>query len=279
MKKEPILDLMNNLPADLVEEADVERPAKRRLLRVVRTGLIAACLCLALLGSTFAAVYYFSVQAYSSEEHTGYRVYGDWGRYPVDKFSAQLLADCEAWDEGNPIQPQFDTWAEAKAYLGNDIPCVWPEGVMEDLTVQSPFPYHPIRLCLWQNRDNDNRLVGVEAYCSGIYTDNRTGRIIKPYIELGIATEYLPDMNGSMGGLDGNPKETIEQLGDYPMPNGSTAGVVMMAYELEDCVLYNCIANFAKDGIRYQVTVFSAGYPELTEDIEADVKTILDLFP
>ena len=55
MKKEDVLNLMTGLPADLIEEADLDAPAKRRLPRLARAGLIAACLCFALLGTAFAA--------------------------------------------------------------------------------------------------------------------------------------------------------------------------------------------------------------------------------
>ena len=55
MKKEQALNLMNTLGPDLIEEADIPLPDKRRLPKAVRTGLIAACLCLALLGTAFAA--------------------------------------------------------------------------------------------------------------------------------------------------------------------------------------------------------------------------------
>ena len=47
---------MNAVPPDLVEEADTLAPAKRRFSKGVRGALIAACLCLALVGTTFAAV-------------------------------------------------------------------------------------------------------------------------------------------------------------------------------------------------------------------------------
>ena len=55
MKKEDVLNLMTDLPPDLIEEADFDAPAKRRLPKLARMGLIAACLCLALLGTAFAA--------------------------------------------------------------------------------------------------------------------------------------------------------------------------------------------------------------------------------
>ena len=51
MKKEQIFELMNAVPPDLVEEADIQAPVKRRFSKGVRGALIAACLCLALVGT------------------------------------------------------------------------------------------------------------------------------------------------------------------------------------------------------------------------------------
>lgn len=56
MKNEQVLELMNTIPLGFIEEADLQAPAKRRLPRITRTGLIAACLCLALIGTAAAGV-------------------------------------------------------------------------------------------------------------------------------------------------------------------------------------------------------------------------------
>ncbi len=98
MKKEDVLNLMTGLPPDLIEEADFDAPAKRRLPKLARAGLIAACLCLALVGTAFAAatVYRLTVQhhAYSDGQGDwfGYRVSGDVIRRPMDAFSPELRA-------------------------------------------------------------------------------------------------------------------------------------------------------------------------------------------
>ena len=55
MKKEEALHLMDAIPPGLIEEAGLQSPAKRRMPKLIRTVLIAACLCLALLGTAFAA--------------------------------------------------------------------------------------------------------------------------------------------------------------------------------------------------------------------------------
>lgn len=284
MKKEQIFELMNGLPPDLVEEADVRPPAGGRRPRGIRGGLIAACLCLALVGTTFAAARYFWVEVYSSGEFAGYKVYGEFTKFPVDSFSMQLLADCENGD----ASLELDTWEEAKAYLGDGIPWVWPEQMVpfEVLPGQSPICLSP---CI--DRDNGNKLQSVYVFSSARYIDSETGRQIEPKIDAYIPTENLPLVDdekfGSMGGgFYGYSEFTVEHLGDYPMSNGITAGIVRVGYpqekgpqEKDTC--YNYIGIFVKDSIRYEVTTTTRGiaYPDSPEDIEADLKTILDLFP
>lgn len=56
MKKEQVLELMSALDLELVEEAALQAPAGRRIPRLARAGLIAACLCLVLVGTGAAAV-------------------------------------------------------------------------------------------------------------------------------------------------------------------------------------------------------------------------------
>lgn len=281
MKKEQVLELMNAIPPDLIEEADVQAPAKRRRPSFIRTGLVAACLCLTLIGTTFAAVRCFWVEAYSGGEYAGYKVYGEFTKFPVDRFSPQLLADCEASNDRNVIRPGFDTWEEAKAYLGDGIPWVWPEQAFP-LVVDEGQP--PISLSLCLERENDDKLDAVIGFYTARHIDSETGRWIEPRVETYLATEYLSiteDENfGSMGGTYyGDSAYTVEQLEDYPMSNGAAAGIVRVGYPVRDGIDYHYIGNFVKDGIRYQVTTHSIGYSDSPEDIEADLKTILDLFP
>ena len=282
MKKEQVLDLMNAVPADLVEEADVERPAKRRLPGMVRTGLIAACLCLALVGTAFAAVRYFWVEVFSNEEQTGYRVHGKLIKYPVDRFSAELLADCETSDNAN-LAAGFHTWEEAKAYLGGGIPLLWPKHVLPD-DIHDP----PIYLFLGKDHGNGDKLCAVWVVCRAKYIDRETGRQIEPLIDMYIATEYNPDgkidpaLEGSVGGtLYGNQGFSLEQLEDYLMPNGTTAGIVLVEYPQTDDFYprYECTASFIQGGILYYVDSGDSHSASRPEDALADLKTILDLFP
>lgn len=286
MKKEQIFELMNALPPDMVEEADIQASVKRRLSKGVRGALIAACLCLALVGTTFAAVRYFWVEVYSNEEQAGYKVYSECAKYPVDSFSTQLLADCENRDGESVVRTRFDTWEEAKAYLGDGIPYVWPE---------QTFPFEviegkpPIDLWFCRDRSENNKLESVYILCSAEYIDSETGRRIESEVEGYIPTENLPNADneifGSMGGgFYGYSGFTVEHLEDYPMSNGVTAGIVRVGYPREKApqekgICYECIGIFVKDGIRYQVTTGGPGGPDSPEVIEADLKTILDLFP
>ena len=103
MKKEDVLNLMTELPPDLIEEAGLQAPARRRLPRLARAGLIAACLCLVLIG-TAAAVHFSGL----------YLVEGDGGITPV---TARWVAEAGATVlvAGSAIYGSDDTDAAIRA--------------------------------------------------------------------------------------------------------------------------------------------------------------------
>ena len=112
MKKEDVLNLMTDLPPDLIEEADFDAPAKRRLPRAARAGLIAACLCLALIG-TAAAVNQFGVR-FVDEDNGFTSVRGGVAYIPYDSLSDKIKAL-----EIKPYHLEvFNSWQEAEDFVG-----------------------------------------------------------------------------------------------------------------------------------------------------------------
>lgn len=279
MKKEQILELMNAVPPDLIEEADILAPAKRRRPGFVRTGLIAACLCLALIGTTFAAVYYFSVQVFSNEEHAGYSISGSVTKYSLDSFSTELQAACKSWEGPNPIQPEFDTWDEAKAFLGENIPCVWPELELNQFSA---------RVTLTQDYDS-HELIGVGVYHYGIFSDLLICRATAA-----IYAEGYPEDVEHIGGLWDNPERDVKSLGTYTMANGTTAEIVMnngtMQHVVDtatgETVLLDlsfsreCTGIFIHSGILYQVTINAGIAGDIPQsEIETRLHQVLDMYP
>lgn len=272
MKKEDVFNLMTDLPADLIEEADFDAPAKRRLPKLARAGLIAACLCFALLGTAFAAnpeavaqfIDRLTVRIFSEEKEPGYSVTtGTMTIYPLSAFSPALLAVSENRD-GPVASLTFDAWDEVQAFLGKDIPCIWPEDWDADRF--QVLLFHTESETLW----------GI-----GIYSTDLSRQA---EIQMTIRTEGYRGGNftSSIGTLPGGD---IAQLISYPMANGATAELIRVT---DPETVYadgtptgfhsqHCAGYFMQNGILYVVTAFSPVLPQQTA--EAQLKTVLDSFP
>ena len=272
MKKDDVLNLMTDLPPDLIEEAGLQAPARRRLPRLARAGLIAACLCLALLGTAFAAnpeavaqfIDRLTVHVSPDEKEPGYSVTGGvMTKYPLSAFSPALLAASE-----NRVGPvvfdlYFDTWDEVQAFLGKDISCVWPEDWAGDFQV---ILFHTELEVLW----------GVDIYSTDLSRQAQ--------IEMKIRTELWTGENAS-GGLGALNGSSITQRPSYSMRNGAIAELVQVT---DPETVYQdgtptgvrpqqCAGYFMQDGILYSVTAFSPIPPQ--ETTEAQLKAVLDSFP
>ncbi len=273
MKKEDVLNLMNAVPPGLVEEAGRDRPARRPLSGLARTALTAACLCLALLGTAFAAanpeavtalVERLTVRIFPSQTDPGYSVSGGpMTKYPLSAFSPALTAASEGRD-GPVVSLMFDTWDEVRAFLGEDIPCVWPEAW--DTGWFQVLLFHTGSEALW----------AVDVYSVDI------SRQAEVYAEVRTELWTGENASGGLGGLNGS---RITQLPSYSMPNGAVAELVQVT---DPETVYSdgtstgfrpqrCSGYFMRDGILYTVTAFSPVAPQ--EDAESQLKTVLDTFP
>lgn len=130
MKKEQALDLMTAIDPGLIEEADLPMPSRRRLPKLVRAGLIAACLCLALAGTAAAAVAMGWIKATDPSviqlPHrdrgtvtiTQYEVAMDGSVYiPLENISQEALDYANSF-LSLPQYKNFDSWEEAEEFLG-----------------------------------------------------------------------------------------------------------------------------------------------------------------
>ena len=216
MKKEQILDLMSTMPPDLIEEAGVQAPTKRRSPKPLRTGLIAACLVLALLGTAFAAnpeavaafINRLTVTVTSTGDETSYTVDGgSITKYPLSAFSPALLAASEGRN-APVVTLNFDAWDEVQAFLGEDIPCVWPVGEDDNDRRFTVYLFHTELDALW----------GVDVIVT------HTTDVVHSEIEIQIRTEHWQGDNAHAG-LD-SPEGGFAHLESYPMANGSTAEII-----------------------------------------------------
>ena len=245
---------MNAIPPDLVEEADVQAPAKRRHPRLARAALIAACLCLALVGTTAAAVIErMSIQISNSAEDHEYTFFGSrMARYSLSEFSPALNAASENRDSA-VVSLTFPTWDEVKAFLGEDIPCVWPPDWNGQFQVML---FHVESETLW-GIDIDS--VDLERQAE-IYMEIRTEHWQNEYAQIGMSA---PD--GEFGSLP-----------DYAMANGETAYLLQYTGP-EEFPLNKAIACFMQDGILYQCTIFSPVPPQ--NNTVSQLHALLDSFP
>lgn len=130
MKPEPVLTLMSSLDPALIEEADLALPARRRLPKAARAGLIAACLCLALVGTAAAGVVVgwirVSKTSFLQFEHRDgqlrsiaeVQITADGNTYiPLENFSQQSRDYADSF-LSLPRYKGFDSWDEAEEFLG-----------------------------------------------------------------------------------------------------------------------------------------------------------------
>lgn len=267
MKNEQILDLMNTIPPDLIEEAGIQAPTKRRIPKALRAGLIAACLCLVLLGTAFAAnpeavtafINRLTVTITSTEDDTGYTVDGgSMTKYPLSAFSPALLAASEGRDSAAVVTLNFDTWDEVQTFLGKDIPCVWPASEDDSNRRFTVYLFHTELDALW----------GVDVIVTHA-TD-----VVHSEIEIRIRTEHWQG-NNAHAGL-GSPEGGFTHLDSYSMANGSTAEVIQYTGP-EKYPHSNCEGYFMKDGILYRITTYATN--PTAGDAEFLLHTILDSFP
>lgn len=268
MKKEQVLELMNAIPVDLIEEADVQAPAKRRRPKAVRAGLIAACLCLAFVGTAFAAnpeavaalIDRLSVNLISTREFSGYTIEGEMVKYPLSDFSPALNAASQGREgPATPVSLIFDTWEEVQAFLGKEIPCVWP--TEWDADQFQVVLFHTELEKLW----------GIQIYSVDL------GR--QAEVNVKIYTEHWPNRSGIISGLNDLPEYSMEYLDGYDMANGSTAEIIARTETAETDHIPQCSSYgfFMRSGILYEVETF--GNIHARDETTVRLHEILGLFP
>ena len=184
-------------------------------------------------------------------------------KYPLTAFSPALNAASEGRD-GPVVSLNFSTWDEVQAFLGKNIPSVWPEDW--DTEWFQVLLFHTGSEVLW----------GIDIYSVDI------SRQAEVYAEIRTELWQSENVSGGLGGLDGS---TITQLDSYPLPNGSVAELVQV---IDPETVYldgtptgirpqQCSGYFMRDGILYNVTAYSPVPPQ--EDVAAQLKTGLDSFP
>ncbi len=246
--------MMNNLM-----EQQGQKPAKRRSVRPLRAGLIAAALCLALAGTAVAAnpevVSQLIARLTVQVEDDGYYVGGAlMTKYPLDEFSPALNEASEGRD-GPVVQLCFATWDEVRAFIGKDIPVVWPNG--------GRGWEEPIYVDLYHVETD--RLWGIHINSISISRQAE--------VSITIQTEHWrgEEVSGGVGIAEGR----LEAMGSYSMANGCIAEMVKYL-GLEEHPDAACTGHFMKDGILYNASAL--GTTATQEEMADSLKNLLDSF-
>ncbi len=263
--------ILRERTARAVEEAGTHRPRTRPL----RAALLAACLCLALVGTAFAAtaVYRLAVRP-DEEEHwgdafTGYHIYGRPIAHALEEFTQEFQDDFAAWDHPSILFNQkFDTWEQAKAYLGDSIPLVWHS--MDGVIFTNEY-----RVSAKYEMYGDGKITYVNIYNAAKLSNGLT-YTTDAYI-------YTPDYSGDILSGRGWPLDwdnfQAEILDSYPMANGCVAEVVMQSVDYEEGAAHDLIGSFMKDGVLYEVDLYGHIQSPLDEaGLETLLHQILDSF-
>lgn len=265
--------------SNLMEQTG-QKPAKRRYARPLRVGLIAAAVCILLVGTAFAAttIYNLMLKTYDSWmyhdwELMRFELYGEADRYVLEDFSQELQDDYNAWvlDRHNHSGPnrRFDSWEDAKAYIGDNIPCTWRDTsgtAWEDQYRVQAVP------------DLSGETTNVQHVAFGSFFKLPGGQVVEAVIYVYCEDYPYEELYGMAAPL-GTGVQTLE---DYPMANGCTARIIAQVSPPDSDEEWSpsyCIGFFTKDGILYEISMFGGNLGEIPmSEMELRLHQVLDTF-
>ena len=293
---------------DLIEEAGTVR--KRKKMTPWRGAAIAACLCLALVGTAAAVTEYANLQILwrtsnsSMVNINGYTIEFPVEFYPVNTFSQEMrdmaAADPGRWKhEGEETAHQyFDSWDDMQDFIGLEL---FRNPVLDSaeprLGGTYPWEYHShqdpdkTHLLLLPSNTDDGELYLINA--SGDYLmDGVYVSVLEViYTEQAEGNLYYPAGNGKTEGdgyhahhemVYGSYNESCEESAEvYTTPNGLTATIVQTNWSSVKEEGVTCCAYFLIGGVQFVVDAkgFSSDGPMMTPEHTMEVlKTVLDGF-
>ena len=267
--------VLGHIDPELIERMEVQK--KRRLPRPLRAGLIAACVCLALVGTVGAVMVGFDFVGSFSQ--TGYTVYGELTRYPMSAFSQEFQelttapgisdVECRSVSEleallgidlyDNPVLDAADEQRSHRHILSRGA-----DGTVEKIRMMNFYYFVPAGRSRTElgNGEPDSDLVDMVQV--GLYTD--------------LYTEY------EQGELENDfyyPNRTTPDAMDreeYLTAQGLP--VVILTFVSEDSegdIRVSREAHFIYRGMRWCITC-SPGRASSQEQAEQTLKDILDAF-
>lgn len=230
---------------------------KRRAFRPLRAGLIAACLCLVLVG-TAGAVQFFGVRIdlQSNPDYPGdnYTVTGGIAFFPADSFPQQVH-DMAVLHE--MTGKNFKSWAQMEEFLGRELPnSTALESAQSGPVVKVSGSEKGTHILLKVYAvDQGLVLVGAEGHyvLDGIWIKQSaviyTDKMEENYKEYGLEGE---EFDGGVTMLYEKGSVMTEET--YTTPNGLTATIVgVMPPPDSDCLIAEYNAHFSIDGMQYRI--------------------------
>lgn len=290
MKQEHVLNLMDNIDPALVEEVELTGKKKRRLSAPLRAGLIAACVCLALLGSSIAAeVMGVRIANFvGSGEDVGYKVLLDGVEaVPVDGLSEDILA-------ASFFEPiDFAAMQEVETALGMELSGFLPfeEGAYRDqlhfriYVGENEGPMHHTHCTLSTNGPEGNPSIIQVTAKYRTYPPQQAvadGNMIHLTVTAYLYTESGLARHSEQLGMRFNDSELT--LGSFMAADGQEIPIVSDTHPVTvndengmpvDMVEGNIVyAYYVQDGVLYSVVV-SGGSAIDKEELQPALESIL----
>ncbi len=311
-KAEKLFNGVTGVGDDLIEEAGTVQ--KRKKTAAWRWGLVAACLCAALLGTAAAVTEYADLRILWRTTNPymvsidGYIVEFPVDFYPVDTFS-QGMRDMAASDPGRwkrageeTAHQYFDTWDDMQDFIGLKLfrnPVLDSAEPRVDGT--EPWEYHrqpdpdKTHLLLLPSNTDDGELYLINAsgeyWMDGfyvnvlevIYTEQAEGNLGDLY-STGDGKTKGDGYHAQWGmGYGSNPGTYEESTEVYTTPNGLTATIVQTTRFSDERESVACCAYFLIEGVQFVVEAkgfssdadWTMASPEHAMEV---LKTVLDGF-
>ena len=264
MDKERVLEALGRIDPELIEQMEVQK--KRRLPRALRTGLIAACVCLALAGTVFAAEliagnfrtmeFFSDVWIVEPSSNIGVSLHGYTLRggaieyLPAEKLSSEALAQAVKNGEPSTVYQTFQNLQEAQelyqiSLRENDV-----LGELETAFCEAQIDSSSEGVTRIQFREKFSNINGTEGLNAQIFVT--------------VLTELMDHENQEMWFSYGYPAGYEYEV-DSCESGEMTAVVARVEYQGNDLSPANeqlygrfcCSAHFILDGMIYRVLVSS----------------------
>ena len=285
MNKERAMELMGGIDPALVAEADLPMPAKRRMTKITRTVLIAACLCLALVGTAAAAVANGWIQITGVKFYPNTNVNGKVTSYGEVTYETedrpyipmeQLSPEAQAFPHSSTYLPQykgFDSWDEAEKFLGVEL----ADNPLLDQMEPIPLPIEDAQYGIKLDDANCSVVFRglMDAPTINLYSEYRLvlddSRDFRLGVYAGIVTEEWSSEWGPGAVFQNHEKPETET---YVTPSGLQAVIVTADTGPEPWSLVSCQTLFRLNGATFHLVTTHDDRDELVRII----KEILDAY-